>query len=319
MINKRDLMLLGAAAFTNTFAIKAMAQPAGYPQRPVRVVVASGPGGASDVMARTFQRALDKASPHPMVVQNMPGGGTSIGAREIALADPDGHHMLMMHEGVISAAAQGIFQPGMSGLTSVASTGRDVYSVVVHAASPYATLGDLIAAAKRGNIRTSVNIGGLNHMTSLIVADAGGVSFRPVQTGSGADSVRSVLGKQTDVIFTVPSDVTSYVASGDMRILAVLDEKRSPFAPNVPTAAEAGFPAVSRLTHMWWMPKGTPTDRIAWMESKLKAAMSDPAVVESLKSRMIDAVFMPGADMDRYVEATNRKMDDFVKRFNLKQ
>jgi tripartite-type tricarboxylate transporter receptor subunit TctC len=312
-------MLLGGAALTGTFAGSVLAQPAGYPQKPVRVVVASGPGGASDVVARMFQRAFDKVSPHPMVVQNMPGGGTSIGAREVALADPDGHHALMMHEGVISAAAQGIFNPGMSALAPVASTGRDVYTVVVHASSPYKTLGDLIAAAKKGVVRTSVNIGGLNHMTSLIVADAGGVTIRPVQTGSGADSVRSVLGKQTEVIFTVPSDVTSYVASGDMRILAVLDEKRSPFVPDVPTAAEAGFPAVSRLTHMWWMPKGTPQERIAWMEGTLKAAMSDATVAEALKVRMIDSVFLSSTELDQYIQVTNRKMDDFVKRFNLKQ
>lgn len=316
-MHKRDLLRLSAVVLAFGLAGPAIAQ--GYPERPIRVVVASGPGGASDVVARTFQQAVDRVSPQPMIVQNMPGGGTSIGAREVALADPDGYHVLMMHEGVVSAAAQGIFEPGMSGLRPLASTGRDVYTVVVNANSPYKTLGDLIEAAKTTDIKTAVNIGGLNHMTSLIVADAGGVTIRPVQTGSGADSVRALLGNQTDVIFTVPSDVSGYVESGDMRILAVLDDNRSPFLPDVPTAAEAGYPAVSRLTHMWWAPADTPDEQAAWLEAQLKAAMDDPAVVEFLQGRMIDRVFLSSAEVGAYTDQTFKVMSDFAERFDLKQ
>jgi tripartite-type tricarboxylate transporter receptor subunit TctC len=302
--------ILGAAA----------ARAQAFPAKPIRVVVPSGAGGASDIVARLFQKVIAKSSPHPLVIQNMPGGGTSIGGREVAGAVPDGHTVLMMHEALIAATTQGIFTPGIDALAPIAVTGRDVYTVVVNGAAPFRTLKDLFDAARSGApMRTAVNIGGLNHLTSLIAAEAAKASIRPVQHGSGADSVRSLLGNQVEVIFAVPSDVIDYHKSGQMRILGIMADGRSPFLPDIPTTAEAGFPSRSELNHMWWMPKATPSDRLAWFRGQLEAAMKDDEIRAQFATRMIEPVFQSGTALEADIARKKRVIGDLVERFDLKQ
>ena len=120
-IERRKVLVLAATAAGALVVPHAAAQ--NFPSRPVRVVVASGAGGASDIVARMVQRAVARTSPHPFVVANMPGGGTSIGGREVASAAPDGHSVLMMHEAVIVATAQGIFKPEIEGKPASAVVG----------------------------------------------------------------------------------------------------------------------------------------------------------------------------------------------------
>ncbi len=306
------------ATATATLAATGAAAQA-FPAKPVRVVVASGAGGASDIVARMIQRAVARTSPQPFVVANMPGGGTSIGGREVAGAAPDGHTLLMMHEAVIVATAQGIFKPGVEELTPLAMTGRDIYTVVVNAASPFRTLKDLFDAARTRPIRTAVNIGGLNHFTSLIAAESAKVEIRPVQHGSGADSVRSLLGNQVEVIFAVPSDVIEYHNARQMRILAVMAEQRSASLPDIPTSAEAGFPSISDLNHMWWVPRATPADRVAWLRGQLAGAMQDAEVRAQLTARMIETTFMSGADIEAHVARKRAEIQGLVDKFGLKQ
>ena len=312
------LQFLGVAGGSLAGIGSASAQA--FPTKPIRVVVPSGAGGASDIVTRLFQKAIDKTAPQPIVVQNMPGGGTSIGGREVTSSAPDGYTVLMMHEGIISATAQGIFTPGIDALTPVATTGRDVYSIVVSGTSPYKTLKDLYDAARDGKtVRTAVNIGGLNHLTSLIAADAGKVTIRPVQHGSGADSVRSLLGDQVEVIFAVPSDVIEYYKAGQMRILGIMATERSPFLPDVPTTAEAGYPSVSELNHMWWLPKQTPPERVTWLKSQLQTAMADEEIKKQFASRMIEPVFSSGPELAAEVAAKKTSTTGLVERFGLKQ
>ena len=315
-IERRKVLVLAATAAGALVVPHAAAQ--NFPSRPVRVVVASGAGGASDIVARMVQRAVARTSPHPFVVANMPGGGTSIGGREVASAAPDGHSVLMMHEAVIVATAQGIFKPGIEELTPLAITGRDIYTVVVNGTSPYRTLKDLYDAARTRSVRTAVNIGGLNHFTSLLAAQSAKVEIRPVQHGSGADSVRSLLGNQVEVIFTVPSDVIEYQKSGQMRILGIMSDRRSVYLPEVPTTAEAGFPSISDLNHMWWVPKGTPADRVAWLRGQLKSAMEDAEVRSQMSRLTIEQTFLTGADVEAHVGRKKAEIQILVDKFGLR-
>lgn len=317
-LQRRDILTLAVAGSAGS-ALPRLATAQSFPTRPIRIVVASGAGGASDIVARMIQRSVGRTSPRPLVVANMPGGGTSIGGREVANAAPDGHTVLMMHEAVIVATAQGIFRPGVEELTPLAVTGRDVYTVVVNGASPFRTLKDLFDAAGQRAIRTAVNIGGLNHLTSLIAAESARVTIRPVQHGSGADSVRSLLGNQVEVIFAVPSDVIEYQRSGQMRILGIMSNQRSAYLPDVPTTAEAGFPSASELNHMWWVPRATPADRVAWLRAQLQAAMQDPEVLSQLNARMIETTFVTGAEVEAHVARKREVIGDLVERFGLRQ
>lgn len=320
-MKRRNFLTTSLAAATIGGLVGAnVARAQAFPAKPIKVVLPVAAGGASDAIARLFQKVISKSSPQPLVIQNMPGGGFSIGGREVTGSPPDGHSVFMIHEGLISADAQGVFTPGVNSLVAIAGTGRDVYSIVVSGSSPIKTLKDLFDAAKSGApIRAAVNIGGLNHLSSLIAAEPAKATIRPVQFSSGADSLRALLGNQIEVIFTVASDVFDYHKSGQMRVIAIMGDSRSPFLPDVPTTAEAGFPSRSELNHYWWMHKDTPPDRIAWFRDALGAAMKDDEIKRAFAARLIEPVFTSGAALQADIAKKKLVLGELVERFGLKQ
>lgn len=288
-----------------------------YPSSPIKIVVPSTAGGASDVVARLFQRAVDAHLPEPFVVVNVPGAGTALGAREVATSRADGYTALMMHEAMLSASAQGRFDLGWQSLEPIALTGREAYLVVVHASSEMRGLTDLYREAAARPVRVGVNIGGLNHFTSLIVADAGGVEFQPVQYSGGADAVTALLGRHIEVIFAALSETGPYINAGDFRAIAVLSDERIPAISDVPTSLEQGYDAISELNHMWWVPKGSPPDRAEILARALQNAISNPEVTTVFANRNIQPYFLSGDELKARVSRTASTIEELVERFDL--
>lgn len=294
-----------------------MAPDVEYPTEPIRVVVPSSAGGASDVVARLFQKSVESSLPQPFIIVNIPGAGTALGSREVATSQPNGYSVLMMHEAMLSASAQRRFDLGWETLEPVALTGREPYIVVVQDSSDVDTLDDLFSKARSGQVKCAVNIGGLNHLTSLIVADAGAVEFQPVQYAGGADAVKALLGGHVDVIFSVMGESGPYLSSGDFRAIAVLSDSRIEAISDVPTSIEQGYDASSELNHMWWVPRGTPQPRQDILAEALGAAMEDPDVLQVFATRNIQPIFLSGAELEQRVERTASVVEDLVERFDL--
>ena len=288
-----------------------------YPSGPINIVVPSVAGGASDIVARLFQQAVGDKMGEPFVILNMPGGGTALGAREVATSPADGQTVLMMHEAMITASALGVFDLGYSSLVPVAQTGRDVYTITVRADSGIETLEELYQEAAERELVTAVNIGGLGHLTSLIAAEAGGVEFAPVHYPGGIEWVTALLGGHVDVIFSVPSDVVGYIESGDFRTLAVMSDERVAALPDVPTTVELGYDAKSELNHMWWMPAGTPEDVIDTFADTLEAAMEDEMILQQFKNRFIEPVFSRGEELQAYVSEVAGRIEKLVADYDL--
>lgn len=312
----RGAALIAGVAFAS-FGLQSDAA-AEFPSRPIEVVVPMTAGGPSDSVVRLLQRAIEADLPQPMVVINMPGAGTALGSRQVATAEADGHTVLMNHEALFSSSAQGIFELGRSTLKPVAMTGLDAYVITVRADSPYETLDQLYEAARDGRVVTGVNIGGLNHLTSLIAARAAGVEFQPVQYGGNADALAALLGGHIDVMFSPPADIVGYIEAEELRGLAIMTTERLQSLPQVPTTLELGYDAISELSHMWWVPAGTSDETVAELAALLEKGFQDETVREQFERRHIARVFLSGEEIEARVEHGAAVIEGLIEEFDLK-
>lgn len=308
----RKLLLAGLALIGAALATPANAD---YPDQPIRIVVPNAPGGSTDLTARIFQRALEQIFPEPVIVANVVGGGTSVGAREVKDAAPDGYTVLMIHQALMTAAATGVADFGPDALVKVAQTGSDPSILVVGKDSPYKTLADLFTAAKQqpDTLKAGVQIGALNHISMLAAAKAGGdVRFRYVQTGGGGPSLTQLMGGHIDVTYLTLSDALRYHQSGDVRILATFEPERHPAIPDIPTARDQGFDVLLPIKHIWWMPKETPQDRVDAFADALEKAMQMPEVQKHLTQSLTSPVFMRGAELEQEVAREYERIQGLV-------
>lgn len=311
-----DVKGIAVAALLVTLPM-ALANAQDYPAKPIEVVIPSSPGGGSDIVARLLQQAVGSSLGEPFVISYLPGGGTGPGNRKVATSPPDGYTALMMHQAVLTSSAQGIFDLGWTSLTPVALTGNETYVAAALTSSPYTSLAELYEAAKTGRVTTGVSIGGMNHIVSVLAGKAGNVEFAPVQYAGGADARTALLGGHIDVLFGIPGDVIPYVQSNDVRVLGVLGDERLEAFPGVPTAKEQGFDVTAGISHMWWMPAGTPVERSGKFAAALELGMQSEAVKTEFANRAIAPLFMSGQALIDRVTAEAERIETVVKDLGL--
>lgn len=268
-----------------------------YPTKPIRLVVPLAAGGGSDVFARLLSPGLEKALGVPVVIVNAPGAGTAIGSRQVLTAKPDGYTVLLNHVALHSLYALGKTDFNFEDFAVVAGTTAVPNMIVARPDVPYDTLTDLFAAARETpeEIKAGVNIGAPNHLSvALAAARGGGAPFRYVQTGGATQTLTALLGNQVDIGILTTGDAASFRDTGEVKFLAILDDERSADYPDVPTAAEQGVDVKMVLDYYWYMPKGTPQDRVDTFADALEELMADPATQAQLKERFIPPTFTRG-------------------------
>lgn len=279
--------LLAAAALA--LAPAARAQPAAWPNRPLRVIVPFAPGGPADGLARMLgERVLGPQLGQSVVVENRAGAGGVIGTAAAAQAN-DGHTLLF---GSISMTIVPHLQAQSAGydvlkdfapLAQIAST---PFLLVVPAASPLRDVAGLVKAAKanpRSLAAANSGYGTLSHMTAELFNRQAGTNLEPVVYRGEGVLMPDLLGGQLDLGFLTLSTLLPHLRAGTLRALAVAGEARLPELPEVPTLDEAGVPGVE--VDGWqamFAPRGTPPAAIARLSDILAAAMASPEIRERI-------------------------------------
>jgi len=257
-----------------------------YPGKTIRIIVPYTPGGFNDTLARTLGQKLTEKWGQPVVVDNRPGGGTTIGTSLAAKAPADGHTLLVV------SFAFGV-NPSLYAQLPY-DTRRDFAPVVLAAGTPnilvvnpqlpVKTVQDLIALAKskpgKLNYATAGN-GSSNHLCMEMFKSMTGVDLLHVPYKGSAPAVTDLIGGHVDVMFDNVPNVLQHVKAGKLRALAVSSRERSPFMPDLPTVAEAGVPGFD--VSVWFgvvAPAGTPESVIAKLNSEINRILKLPAVVE---------------------------------------
>lgn len=256
--------------------------------RPLRIVVPFTPGGSTDILARALAPKLGPALGVNVIVDNRPGAGGSIGATEVARAEPDGNTVLMGHIGTLavnpSMYPRLAYDP-IKSFVPVAYVARVPNVLVVQAGAPWRTLKDLLDAARAKPGQLSYSSGGNGsaaHITFESLKLRARVFMTHIPYRGTAPSVSDVIAGQVDCTFTGSPAVIPHIKSGRLRALAVSSAQRLPALPDVPTVAEsyAGFEA-----DQWYgivAPAGTPVAVVSRLNAEINKALALPDVAQQL-------------------------------------
>lgn len=327
MIDRRAL--LGAIAAT-PLAAPAFAQA--WPSRPIRLVVGFPPGGTTDLVARLLLEPLTQRLGQSVVVENRPGGsGGNIGADVVAKADPDGYTLLMqtVSSGAINHGLYGARMPHRpDAMTAVALVVKVPNAIFVNNTLPVRTLRELVdyGKARPGQLNIgSSGIGTSLHMTGELLKQAAEIDLTHVPfRGAGPMLQEVIAGRIEFAVDNLPS-VVAHLREGRLRPLAVTTNVRTPALPDVPTTAEAGFPAVEATA--WFgvlAPAATPAPIVARLGRELDAVGKDPAFRSRLSALGGDpAGLMPDGGSSpetfaAFIRAEIARWADVVQRANIR-
>ena len=296
---RRHLLQLAAGAVAVPVASR-VARAQAYPSRPIRLVIPFPPGGAYDAVGRPL---ADKMRPllGTVVVDNIGGGGASLGAAAVARARPDGYTLLLggtlPHVNEALLKSQPLYDP-VKDLDPIAVVAANVLCIAVHPSVPVQTLKELIAYAKANPGKLSyghAGVGSIQHLTGeLFKSLAGTPDIVQVPYRGTGPLVTDLLGGQIPMGTPgVTGQVLELHRSGKLRVLAVTSAKRLIAAPELPTATELGFPGMTVRGSIGLLaPGGTPKEIVEQIAQATRTAIAEPAYQRSL----IDAGIEPTLD-----------------------
>jgi tripartite-type tricarboxylate transporter receptor subunit TctC len=301
------------------------ASGADYPTKPVQLMVAYPAGGSTDVAARVVASIAEKELGRPIIVVNKGGAGGQVGWTEMSRQRPDGYYLGFinlpaLNTVILDPDRRAIF--GIDAFVPIINQVVDPGVIWVKADSRFKSLKALIDAARKApNTIKAATTGILSddHLALLMVEEAApGTAFRIVHFDGGAPQMTAVLGGHVDVAFDNVGSVVKRVASGEVRVLTVMDTQRSKFLPGVPTTVELGYRAVvSTSARGIAGPKGLPEPVVRKLQEVFARAMADPDHIRRMEDAGLGIKVMAGNEYGAFYRDQHeraKKYADWARR-----
>jgi len=320
----RWALMVGAIA---TVATAAPAPPS-FPDRPVRLVVAFVPGGATDTLARQISQDLKEALGQPVVVENRPGANGYLAWNHVASSDPDGYALLLAENALgISQALYKKSQSAFDPVTQYDAIAAVATSPLVLAAATRLGVGSMaeLVALSRSTPRklnyASAGIGSVAHLTFEVVKAAAGIESVHVPYKGGGQAMNDLIAGHVDLNMASIAVAKSLVEAGKITGLAVTSRDRSPALPAVPSLAEAGIKTADVDLRFWWGvfgPAGIPDAVKARLAQAVSTVMADENVRARLARLDIDPAYEPGDALKRKLTAEIANWTRFIDEHGIK-
>ena len=302
MATRRSVIKTVAGAALSLPAIQRATAQAKYPDKAVKMIVPFPPGGPIDTMARMTAQQLSERLGQQVVVENRPGGGSTIGVKDVAAAAPDGYTLMFGSSGSLAVAPALYSSLGVDPrkvFDPIATVALLPHVFVVNNDVPAKTIPEFVAYAKAnpGKINYGAGLGTPPHLLSTLFKTEAKIDVVYVPYTGSAQSVNDLLGGQTQ--FTIDGLVTLYplIAAGKLRALAIARGERWPALPDVPTLVESGYPDF--ILDAWTgmvAPAGTPRPIIDQLNAAVNDTLKSPATHATLAK--FSAIAKPGTPED---------------------
>ena len=293
-----------------------------YPTKQVNMTVGMAPGGATDIAMRTMATAAEKFLGQPIAVTNKGGGGGAIAYGLVAKEKPDGYHLL-------GNSSTGLLY--IPHLRDVPYTIDDFVpicifgmapgnGIVVKSSSPWKTLKDMVAFAKKNpgevNYGTS-GVGGPTHLAMEFIAKQEGTKWTHVPYKGSSEILAALLGGHIMAQSGGVKEFEDHIKSGAVRVLATLEDKRMRDFPDVPTIKELGYNFVAEIAWVVAAPKATPAPIVKTLEDAFQKGTGDPKFIQTMTSMQMPIVYLNSNDTKKFLIETSARLGKFIKELNL--
>ncbi len=296
-----------------------------YPNRPVTMVVPVPPGGILDTVARMVMPSMAQTLGQPVVIDNKAGAGGNIAASFVAKSAPDGYNLLvgysMFHVGNPSMYPNLSWDP-LRDFTPIGMLVVSPHVLAVHPSVPAKNLRELVDLARANpgklNYATSGN-GSVPHVGVELFKQQNNIFITHIPYRGAGPAMLDVVAGNVQMTVATPPSLAGFVQSGKMRPLAVAASKRLALMPDVPTAAEAGFPGFE--LEAWvalFAPMGTPPAAVQKLTEAVKLAMESPGVRKSAETAGVEIRYMTPTQLDGVVRKDIQYWSNVIKTANIR-
>jgi tripartite-type tricarboxylate transporter receptor subunit TctC len=314
--------LLPAVAAAGLTLRHAAAQPAAWPQRPVRIIVPFTPGGSNDAMARPLAERLQARFGQPFVIENRPGAGSAVGVGVLAQAPADGHTLLVTTSSIAAiGAVQGSgFDPAAE-LDGVALLARAPLVVLTPPGSAIDSIAALVAAdrARPGTLNyASSGPGSTTHIVAELFNLRAGTRLQHVPYRGTAGALTDLAAGRVDLMFTTMASAAGQIRGGLLRLIAYTGDDRSEGSPPAPTVKQAGIPYEAGI---WWglfAPRGLPPALREGLNAATNAALADAGLGRYLAGEGAIPAPLPVADFAAFLRHEVNEMREVVAAARIK-
>lgn len=313
---------VAAAIVTIATPVHAAQAADSWPSRPIRLIVPYAAGGPTDVIARLIAQKIGPALGQTVVVENKPGAGGTIGVDNMVRANPDGYTIALAAPGPLAGMQTLMKVPySLDDIQYLTLVARIPAVIAVNGKSPYATLSDLVAAAKAKPDSlnySSAGAGTTPHIGAELFKQEAGIRITHVPYKGAAPAVTAVLSNEVQMTMVDLTPVLPHVASGGARVLAIAGKQRAAQLPDVPTTAEAGLPNVLMDTNYGIIaPVATPPEIAAKLRNAIVAALQDPEMKQSFAKQGADVQTSSSGEYRALMKQENAKWQKVVTRGNI--
>jgi tripartite-type tricarboxylate transporter receptor subunit TctC len=293
MISKRWVVAAVVAAFvTALFApgvgLTGSGRAQSYPSKPIKLILPYTPGSPNDVLARLVAPPLSARLGQPVVIDNRPGGGTTIGAKAVMAAEPDGHTLLFTNTPTHAIAPliskSATFDP-IHDFVPIATVGSTILVLVIGPSVPAGTVQEFVSHAKAnpGKLNFGFGRGTLPHLVGEMFKAETGADITSIPYKGGAQAVTDILGGQIHMNLGATVTLVPLIRAGQVKALAVTGTARHADLPEVPTMIESGLPNVTTVTYYGFMgPAGTPAGVVNRLNNDVNEVLKSPELQASM-------------------------------------
>jgi tripartite-type tricarboxylate transporter receptor subunit TctC len=292
---------------------------AGYPDKPVKIVVPFAPAGPTDVMARLIAQKLSESLKQQFFVENHPGAGGNIGMMQVARSTPDGYTILVASSSYTvnpSLYAKNPYDP-FKDFAPITLAAASPNILVVNPDVPAKNVKELVAVLKADPAKYSIanpGVGTTPQLAAELFKLTNKLESASVPFGGAGPAIQSAVGGHTPVVFSALPPAAPQVQGGKLRALAVTSAKRSATLPDVPTMAEAGFKGQESETMQGiFVAAGTPKEIVDLLNKEIVKAMQLPDVKEKCAQLGFDVVANTPAEFTTYIKNDVEKWRGVIK------
>ena len=318
----RVIAAIGLVLFAGFAATQARAE--GYPERPIRVIVPTAAGSYPDVVTRVLQPYLERSLRQPLIVENRAGASTMIGTDMVAKAAPDGYTLLIVPTTFTVNAALNANLPfdldRDFALIGLLVTNPLLFTV--NAGVPAGTLPEFVALAKANPDKLNYGSSGATSEAHLLIemwSQRAGIRMQHVPYRGGGPAALAAVAGEVQLLLMSPVGVLRHIQSGALRALATGGTARDPLLPDVPTAAEAGFPGFEAEQWLGLVTTGgTSKEIVARINAEVNEVLRDPEVIAKLAIQGTMAAGGTPEDFGRLVATEIRNWKQTAEKAGIK-